>query len=140
MAISPQNTGPAPPPPTHEVGRAQHPAQHSYLGPASSPAVYQFSIRLLLLSLARVQQLAFRPSKSPVGPNCGPRAEKPGSNLTPMLPTRGGKVSPKPGPVAKPPPHEVWRAQHQAQYSFLGPALGPAVYPFSIGLLLLSPA
>ena len=44
------------PPPPHEVGRAQHEAQHSLLGPVSGPAVYLFSIRQLLLSpAARVQ-------------------------------------------------------------------------------------
>ena len=44
------------PPPPRDVGRARHRAQHSFLDPASEPAVYPLSIRLLLLSpAARVQ-------------------------------------------------------------------------------------
>ena len=47
-----QNRGPESPPPLHEVGRVQYRAQHSFLGPVSSPAVYLFSIRLPLPSPA----------------------------------------------------------------------------------------
>ena len=48
----PQNTDPATTPTPHEVRRAQHQAQHSFLGSASGPAVCSFSVRLLLLSPA----------------------------------------------------------------------------------------
>ena len=48
--------------------------------------------------------------------------------MTSLLPTcRGGNFSHKPGSGTATPPHEVRRAQHQAQHSFLGPASGPAV-------------
>ena len=46
-------------------GWAQQQAQHSSLGPASSPAVCPFSIRPLMLRPARAQQPHFKPRISP---------------------------------------------------------------------------
>ena len=48
---------------------AQHQAQHSYLSPASSPAVYPFSITLFILSPAVSRS---GPAKSLPGPVLGP--------------------------------------------------------------------
>ena len=63
MAIFPRNPGPEPATPPHNFGWAQHQAQHSFLGPASGPAVYRLSIRPLMLSLWRAQQPHVRPIK-----------------------------------------------------------------------------
>ena len=63
MAIFPRNPGPEPATPPHNFGWAQHQAQHSFLGPASGPAVYHLSIRPLMLSLWRAQQPHVRPIK-----------------------------------------------------------------------------
>ena len=59
VASFPQNTGPA----RHRY-RTKIDGFTSISGPVSSPAVYSFSISLLLLSRAWAQQLAFRPGNS----------------------------------------------------------------------------
>ena len=78
-----QNTGPAPPPPPHDVGQAQHQTQHSFLGPASDTAVYPFSIRLILLT-PEVGMTRPGTAKALPSPISGPAL---GTNFTSVLPT-----------------------------------------------------
>ena len=85
MLNFPKNPGPARNQHRTSFGWAQYQAQHLFMGPALSPAVYPLTIRPLMLSQALAQQPHARPAKSPV--RARPGAAPVGSNLTSLLPT-----------------------------------------------------
>ena len=56
------------------------------------------------------------------------------------LATRDVKFFPKSGPDTEPSPHNFWTGPASSPAFISGPSIGPAVYPFGIRPLMLSPA